>query len=327
MASVRRLISSSRSEIRQMTATELKKSIEGSEGRVVMTQFYVGGNLVDGTTNAELHQNFGADMIMLNGYSMDSTIEKYGLVGSTYSKETGWKDVQWRLKDLKEVTDIPIGIYLECGDPEVFNHLEVNTYGFNMLSSDRVASRENLMKLRDEGADFVVLAGNPGSGTTYENIINNTKIAKEVLGDDVLIMAGKWEDGVVQRVLGDPRLGQDESKRICKELIDAGADVITLSMPGARTGIATEDIRELVTFCHTYKPGTLVLSFLDGSVEGADEDTIRICTIESKKTGADIHAIGDAGLQGSAIPEDIYAMAIATKGRRLTWRRIGGSRR
>lgn len=324
---VRRLISSSRSEMQGMTKDELKASILGSEGRVIMTQFFVRGALVDGCTNAELQQAFGADMIMLNGYSMDPKKEMAGLLGSEYSKEKGWENVFWRLNDLKKVVDVPIGIYLECGDPDIFKNLNVSTYGTQMLSEDRIASPDNLRRIKEEGADFVVLAGNPGSGTTYENIIKNTKFAKEILGDDVMIMAGKWEDGVRQKVLGDPQLGQAESLRIIKELIDAGTDVITLAMPGSRTGIITDEIRELITFVHTYKPGTLALSFLDQSVEGADEDTVRICSIESKKTGADIHAIGDAGLQGSAIPEDIYAMSIAIKGRRLTWRRLAGSRR
>jgi hypothetical protein len=55
--------------------------------------------------------------------------------------------------------------------------------------------------------------------------------------------------------------------------------------------------------------------------------TIRDCTLLSKQTGADIHAIGDAGLSGIASPENIYQMSITTKGRRLTFTRIAGSRR
>ena len=49
--------------------------------------------------------------------------------------------------------------------------------------------------------------------------------------------------------------------------------------------------------------------------------------MESKKTGADIHAIGDAGLNGMSVPENLYQMAITAKGRRLTWKRMAGSRR
>lgn len=335
---VMRLISNSRSGIRDMNARELKAAIRGSEGRVVMAQLNPRKSVLNDVTNPELAQAMGADMIMVNGYSMipdeifvapndvaparsDWMIQEY------QGKNKGWVNKTVRLKELKELIDIPIGIYLETSHPDAFINQEVTTYGWKEIPEGRKASPRNFSLLKEEGADFVVLAGNPGSGVTYENIIEATKQCKEIVKDDVLIFAGKWEDGNIEPILGDPQLGLEKSKEIIKRLIDAGADCITLAMPGARFGISTEDIRELVTFIHTYKPGTLALSFLDGSVEGSDKDTIRICAIESKKTGADIHAIGDAGLNGMSIPEDIYQMAITTKGRRLTWKRMAGSRR
>ena len=325
--SVMRLISSSRIEIQSMSAKELKASIKGSEGRVIMSQLGLHSNVIRDASNPELAQAFGADMIMINGYPMDKDVLTGCEIQKYHGRELGWVTEAARLSDLKQYVDIPMGIYLECGNPEVMKNQEVTTYGWKEIAECRKAVKANFAKLKDEGAAFVVLAGNPGSGTTYDNIIQATREAKEVVGDDVLIFAGKWEDGNIQPILGDPVLGQVESKRIITELIDVGADCITLAMPGARTGISTEDIRELTTFIHTYKPGTLVLSFLDGSIEGADEETIRLCSLESKKTGADIHAIGDAGLHGIAVPEDIYTMAIALKGRRLTWKRLAGSRR
>ncbi len=333
---VMRLISNSRSGIRDMSAKELKAAIKGSEGRVVMSQLSVGGSVLHDATNPEIAQAMGADMIMVNGYNMDSVHEDpnadvRGVSGWTIQeyqgKEKGWVNRQVRLKEMKELVDIPMGVYLETTNPEMKRNQEVTTYGWGDIPNGRRALRENFEKLKDEGADFVVLAGNPGSGVTYENVIEATRVCKEVVGDDVLIFAGKWEDGNTEPILGDPQLGMERSKEIIKELIDAGADCITLAMPGARFGISTEETRDLVTYIHTYKPGTLALSFLDGSVEGSDEDTVRICTIESKKTGADIHAIGDAGLNGMSVPEDIYQMAITTKGRRLTWKRMAGSRR
>lgn len=52
-----------------------------------------------------------------------------------------------------------------------------------------------------------------------------------------MIWAGKWEDGVEEKVLGDPLFFEEskeskESKESIKELIDAGADVICLPMRG-----------------------------------------------------------------------------------------------
>ncbi|MDR1794088.1 MAG: hypothetical protein LBR25_01645 [Erysipelotrichaceae bacterium] len=313
-----RLINANRTAIREMSASDLKKSIMASEGRVIMTQFFVWGNVMGGVNNAELQQAFGSDMVMMNGYSTDPKVKPLGLrnpKGGTY-----------KIRDLKKIVDIPLGVYLECGDPEFLKQQETTSYGVNMLSPDRIASRENLIKIKEAGADFVVLAGNPGSGVTHENIIKNVKIAKEVLGDDILIFAGKWEDGVYVKVLGDPILGVDESKRIIKELLDAGADCITMPMPGSRTGVTVNDMRELVTFIHTYKPGSLALSFLDASIEGADEETIRKCAVLSKQTGADIHCLGDADLQGSTRPENVYSFSIAAKGRLKTWFRMAGSK-
>lgn len=98
-------------------------------------------------------------------------------------------------------------------------------------------------------------------------------------------------------------------------------------MPGSRTGITVEIIRELVEHTHRYKPGTLAMSFLDGSVEGSDIETVRLCTLMSKQTGADIHAIGDAGLCGMSTPENIYQMAMTLKGRRLTWLKLAAGKR
>ena len=326
---VMRLISNSRSGIKDMTPFELKAAIKGSEGRVVMAQLNAGEKVLGDVTNPELAQAMGADMIMVNGYNMDPEEKFTGWTVQEYrGKEIGWVNKNVRLKEMKELIHIPIGIYLETSNPEAFKKQEVTTYLWEKgVQRGRKATKENFEKLKDEGADFVVLAGNPGSGVTYENVIQAVKDCKEVVGDDILIFAGKWEDGNTEPILGDPQLGMERSKEIIKELIDAGADCITLAMPGARFGISTEEIRDLVTYIHTYKPGTLALSFLDGSVEGSDVDTVRICTIESKKTGADIHAIGDAGLTGMSVPEDIYQMAITTKGRRLTWKRMAGGHR
>lgn len=332
---VMRLVSNARSGIRDMSAKELKAAIKGSEGRIVMSQVSPYGSVLEDVTNPELAQAMGADMIMVNDYNMDEFVndpnapkDASGWIMEKYKgKEEGWVHEHIRFEEMKEYVDVPMGIYLETTNVEAKRNQEVTTYIWGDISHGRKAVKENFAKLKDVGADFVVLAGNPGSGVTYENIIQAVKECKEIVGDDVLIFAGKWEDGNTEPILGDPQLGMEKSKEIVKQLIDAGADCITLAMPGARFGISTEEIRDLVTYIHTYKPGTLALSFLDGSVEGSDVDTVRLCTIESKKTGADIHAIGDAGLNGMSVPEDIYQMAITTKGRRLTWKRMAGSHR
>lgn len=320
---VRRLISSTKSEIRNMTASELKKSIQASEGRVLLAQNYVGfGPLVQDTTNAEVSFAFGADMVFFNGYPMNgSDIPAFNT--PIYDDDKIFRKFL-TLKELKAITPGPLGIYLECGLED--NPTSSTAPGMSLIRPERVASKENLLKLKDEGADFVVLGGNPGSGTTMDTIVEATQRAKRLLGKEIMIWSGKWEDGVQEKVLGDP-LYFEESKKYVKKLIDAGADVICLPMPGSRTGVVVDEIRELVTLAHTYKDGALVMNFLDGSVEGADTDTVRTCTLLSKQTGADIHAIGDAGLSWMPVPENIYQMSITTKGRRLTWFKMAAGHR
>lgn len=312
----KRLISSTRSEIRTMSAKELKNSIRSCEGRVILSQNYIGlPPLVEGTTNAELAESMGADMVFFNGYPMDKSIDIPAFQVEVY-KEGKYVHESYRLKEMKSLTKGPLGVYLECG---LGDDKDTSTNpGMTLIRPERVASDENLKKLIEENVDFVVLAGNPGSGTTMETIIDATKRAKKILGDQVMIWSGKWEDGVKEKVLGDPL--RHNNKEVIAQLIDAGADVICLPMPGSRTGITVECIRDLVTFIHEYGDGsTLAMSFLDGSVEGSDEDTVRMCGIMSKQTGADIHAIGDAGCSGMSTPEDIYQLAMTIKGRRLTW--------
>ena len=320
----RRLISATRSEIRIMSAIELKNSIRASEGRVILAQNSVGmEGLLEGTTNPELAEAMGADMVFFNGYTMDQNIKIPSLEVDVF--ENGeYVHHSYRLKDMKKLTKGPLGIYLECGlgdDKETSTNASVT-----IVCPERVASDENLRNLIDEEADFVVLGGNPGTGTTMETVIEATKRAKAILGDKVMIWAGKWEDGVKEKVLGDPL--RHNSKEVIAQLIDAGADVICLPMPGSRTGITVDCIRELVTFIHEYGDGsTLAMSFLDGSVEGSDEGTVRMCGVMSKQTGADIHAIGDAGCSGMSIPEDIYQLAMTIKGRRLTWLKMAAGHR
>nr|WP_314419202.1 hypothetical protein [uncultured Erwinia sp.] len=318
---VMRLISSNNSEIQKMSAAQLKEAIFASEGRVVMGQQHVMLNtgLVDGVTNAEIQAAFGADMVMLNGYD---TLSPHMNRGLTQMNHGIMAEEPYSIEQVKKWAGIPVGIYLECPAPDG----QVAGDRYVVMNEGRIASEANLLRVRDTGANFVVLGGNPSSGTTLATITEATRLAKKVLGDDVLICAGKWEDGTVEKVLADP-LSQRPSNDIIKELIDAGADVITLPAPGSRHGITVDHVRECVEFTHSYKPGTLALSFLNSSVEGADPDTIRLIALMMKQTGADIHAIGDGGYAGTAMPENIYQLALSIKGRRHTIKRMAGRNR
>ncbi len=304
-----------------MSAAELKESIRDSEGRGVLCQNYVGLHpLVDGSTNAELAQAFGADMIFFNGYSMTPGASQPGLQVEQWENGS-FVQKSYRLKDMKALIHVPLGIYLECGTHDVY---ATSTSGTNLVRTDRVASDENLRRVLEEQADFVILAGNPGSGTSIRDAVACTRWVKETYGDRVFIFAGKWEDGSGEKVLGDP-LADYDAKQIIRELIDAGADCIDLPAPGSRHGLSVAMIQKLVQYVHSYKPGTLAMTFLNSSVEGADPDTVRLIALMMKQTGADIHAIGDGGFAGCTSPENIHQLSVSIKGRPYTYFRMAST--
>lgn len=306
MSDVVRLISASKSDFEKMSPMDLKESIFKSEGRVVMGQhlLFAGSGLVRGVTNTELMFAFGADMVMLNTFDLDDLDNNPGLCGLT-------------LRQLKQHCNRPIGIYLGCPKAGFEDGGKKAIYRREgMLATD-----EHILKAVELGADFIVLGGNPGSGTSIEDVISATRRAKQLCGDKIFLFAGKWEDGIVEKVLGDPLASRD-AKEIIKELIDAGADCIDLPAPGSRHGISVDMIRELVEYTHRYKPGTLAMTFLNSSVECADPDTIRLIALKMKETGADIHAIGDGGFGGCTSPENIYQLSISLKGKQYTYFRM-----
>lgn len=309
MSEVIRLISAAKSDFEKMSGRDLKRSIFKSEGRVVMAQhlLFASDGLVRGVTNSEVMAAFGADMIMLNTFNFKDPSKNLGLQGLT-------------VKELKERVNIPVGIYLGC--PGTNKSDDNKIYD----AEGMMATDENILLAKEYGADFIVLGGNPGSGTSIQDIIASTSRARKLVGDDLLLFAGKWEDGIDEKVLGDP-LADYDAKQTIKELIDAGADVIDLPAPGSRHGISVQMIQELVQFVHSYKPGTLAMSFLNSSVEGADQDTIRLIALMMKETGADIHAIGDGGFSGCTTPENVMQLSISLKGKPYTYFRMAGRNR
>ena len=306
MSNVVRIIGATKSDFEKMSPMELKESIFKAESRTIMGQhlLFAGPGLVRGVTNSELMFAWGADMVMLNTIDLDDMSNNPGLCGLS-------------LKELKARCNRPIGVYLGCPKAGSEDGGKKALY----RREGMVATREHILKCREIGADFIVLGGNPGSGTSLTDVISCTRMARELLGDDMLIMAGKWEDGINEKVLGDPTADYD-AKDVIRQLIDAGADCIDLPCPGSRGGITVEDIRSLVQYVHTYKPGTLTMCFLNSSVECTDEDTIRQVAILMKQTGADIHAIGDGGFSGCSWPKNVYQLSVSIKGEHYTWFRM-----
>lgn len=306
MNNVTRLINAQSDQISKMNGRDLKMSIRKSEGRVIMAQhlLFSSYGLIRDLTNSELDKAFGADMILLNTFNFDDQSKNIGLQGNS-------------VKEIKRKVGIPVGIYLGCPGKD-FNQDDQLYEKNGMLASDK---HIKMLKNEEIKPDFVVLGGNPGTGTSITDIIEATERVRQELGPDPLIFAGKWEDGVDEKVLGDP-LASYDAEKVITDLINAGADVIDFPAPGSRSGISVEHIQKLIEFVHQSSPVTLAMSFLDSSLEGADEDTVRQIALKMKETGADIIAIGDGGFAGCPILEDIMQLSISIKGKPYTYFRM-----
>jgi len=316
---IKRILSCTKSDFEKMTPMDLKLSIRLAEGRTILGQSFngMGNSLLGGVTNPELEAAFGADILLLNGYSLDESSPMYGVKHYNHAKGMQILHVQ----DIKKLVNRPVGIYLECVPLD-----RTTPYGSSEFFLGRIATEENFHKCIEQGADFIVLGANPGNGAKLDDILAATYACAKAVKGKAMIFSGKWEDGVDEKVLGDP-LATIPAKTFIDKLMDAGSDVINFPCPGSRQGITVDMIRELVEYVHMKDKNTMTMSFLDGSVEGTDVDTIRILAIESRETGADIHTLGDAGLCGCALPENIYQMSLCLKGRRLTYRRLATNNR
>jgi hypothetical protein len=82
-----RLIDANPSDFSKFSASDLVKSIRGSEGRVVMAEVIaIAPPVIDKVSNAELAAAFGADMILMNLYDVNAP-QVMGMPSKTEGKE------------------------------------------------------------------------------------------------------------------------------------------------------------------------------------------------------------------------------------------------
>ena len=137
---MKRLISANPSEILNMTAQELKQSIQASEGRVVLSEnVVIRETFVGDITNAEIARAFGADMILLNCLDVFQP-EIFGL---DCKKEQ-------IVHELHRLVGAPIGVNLEPVDLEADMLEEVQ-----VIAAGRQASQASFEQIEKLGFDFV----------------------------------------------------------------------------------------------------------------------------------------------------------------------------
>ncbi|UFJ40570.1 haloacid dehalogenase-like hydrolase [Brevibacillus humidisoli] len=302
---MKRLLDCTASDFQKMNGQQLKQSIKAAEGRVLLAEV-IGAvpPLYGGVTNAEIAAAFGADLILLNIFDV--------FAPSVAGLEVD--DPQTVVQRLKQYTGRPIGLNLEPVD------LTLSAASrFDQLPPGRVASERSFAEAKQLGFDFICLTGNPKTGVTNAEITAAIAKARQVMGDDTLIIAGKMHGAGVDAEVGESLVGEAD----IVSFVEAGADVILLPSPGTIPGITLEVCREMVRTVHRH--GALAITATGTSQEGSDEQTIRQIALYSKMAGADLYHIGDAGYMGIAVPENIMQYSIVVRGRRHTYVRMASS--
>lgn len=306
------------SEIMNTNGQSLKEIIRLSEGRTVMSETVISKmSLVDGVSNPETAKAFGADLITLNTFDMynpfifgydDSDSDLFGgmegILKGFNTRIANNKNNPNYLKEFKELVGRHIGVNLEpirSGIPY--------PKGFTL-------NEETLLKAKQLGFDYIVITANPKTNVTSEDILWGIQEARRVLGDSIMIIAG--------RMHGSGMASFDSVESI-KSFAKAGADVVLLPAPKTVPGVSVEFAKEAVRSIHN--EGALAMSAIGTSQEGASERVIEMLALDCKECGFDIQHIGDAGFSGMASPENIIALSIAIRGKRHTYRQIARSSR
>ena len=302
---LKRLIDTTARELTSYNKAELLTAISDSEGRTLAAETIgtVTPMLVN-ITNAEFVASLGADLIMLNIFDVNDPIIQ-GL------PQTSPEDT---IREVKRLTGRMVAINLE---PAVIKDGQEESV-WN-LTTGRQATVENARKAADMGVDMIVLTGNPGVGVDNEAIIQALSRLKEAVGDRVILTAGKMHASGIISEAGEKILTEKD----VEAFVDAGADVILLPAPGTVPGITMEYAGNLIRKAH--EKGSLEMTTIGTSQEGADEATVRQIALMCKMAGADIHHIGDSGYMGMALPENITAYSVAIRGKRHTYRRMAMS--
>lgn len=302
---MKRFLDCTASDFARMNGRELKQAIQASEGRVLIAEVITNVMpLYSSVTNAELVAAFGADMILLNVFDVNAP----AIAGLQV------EDPAQAVHRLKSLVGRPVGLNLEPVDSGARP-----AESLDALPAGRIASAESFRKAKELGFDFICLTGNPKTGVTNREILQALKTAREVIGEDLLIIAGKMHGAGVSGEAG----GEIVNVKDIGSFVQAGADIVLLPSPGTIPGITVDICRQMVLAAQ--REGALALLATGTSQEGADEATIRQIALNSKMAGADLYHIGDGGFTGIAVPENIMTYSITIRGRRHTYIRMAAS--
>ncbi|WP_314066243.1 haloacid dehalogenase-like hydrolase [uncultured Vagococcus sp.] len=295
---MKRLLNCTASETRALTKEELVVAIKANAGRTILAENDVvippfSGNL----TNSEVVAAFGADLILLNCFDFVSP----HIIGVA-------SEDQRPIETLKRLTGKPIGVNLEPVDVRADHE-----GALQQISSGRVASNDNLRLANEYGFDFICLTGNPSTGVSNKEICHATTRAKELFKG--VVIAGKMHSAGVSEIVID--------RHTIDSFAEAGADIILVPTSGTVPGFTEQQMHDCISRIH--QQGKLAMSTIGTTQEGADTATIRELALMSKRAGADIQHIGDAGFNGTADPENIMQLSVSIRGKRHTYLKMAQS--
>lgn len=300
----KRLLDCTARELAAYSKDEKIAAIGGSEGRVIACES-IGTvtPMLGNISNVEFLASLGADILLLNIFDVNDPVIQ-GL------PEVEPADV---VREIKRLTGRIVAINLEPVSPEYKPEDDNNMW---KITGGRLATAENAMKAADMGVDMILLTGNPDTGVTNAGILHSIKELKAVVGDRVIIAAGKMHASGILSEAGEKIITKDD---VCS-FVDAGADVVLFPAPGTVGGLTMEYIRSLVIAAH--ERNALTMTAIGTSQEGAEVETIREIALMCKMAGVDIHHLGDSAYTGMAMPENVLAYSKAIRGARHTYRRM-----
>jgi hypothetical protein len=320
---VKRMLDLTPEQLVSLTGRRLLEAIRAAEGRTVVAETVVDGlPLVDGCANPELAAAFGADLLLLNRYDVErprvsgfASREEAMPLGNVWEESglgpllpvMGWGVTAG---EVTRLVGRPAGINLEPVPSDLPR---------SVVARGRRAGIEQAEKALDQGARFLVLTGNPGTGVTWNGIAREVGLLRRHLGPEVPLMAGKMHGAGAEESATDWL--QEEQ---VEALAEAGANVLLLPQPGTVPGVRAERMVRLVECAH--RRSLLVMFTIGTSQEGSQASLLERWAVEGKSLGGDLFHIGDAGFSGMAPPENILSYSTALKGKRHTYRRMAQSR-
>lgn len=297
---MKRLISASASEIKNMDARQLKQAIFASEGRTIVAETVVTSPpLIQGLSNPEVMATFGADIIILNELDVFNP-EIPGLEDYAGSKEI--------IRELKRLTGRPIAINLEPVD-EGQELLESRV----ALNPGRLVSKDSLQAANELGVDMILLTGNPATGVTMSAISEAVKVTKTYFSG--LVLAGKMHGaGLMESIVNEEAL---------LGFMDKGADGVLIPAVNTVPGVNEVENQQVTKSIHAR--GGLVMATIGTSQESAQASVIETIGLSNKRVGVDCHHIGDGAYGRMPDPENITALSLAVRGKRHTYFRMAQS--